>query len=126
MSYCRFSSDNWKCDLYCWEGGGWHTHVAGNRIVGEVPGVPHFTADVDRDAWTIAHDVQMKFLNGCERTEIDLLHAGDTFLDETLEGFEKTLLMLRALGYRFPDRVLTEVHEELAAERAAKQYVGIE
>lgn len=34
MSYCRWSSDNWKCDLYCYEdANGYITHVADNRIV---------------------------------------------------------------------------------------------
>ena len=42
MSYCRWSSDNWKCDLYCYEdvSGGITTHVAGNRIVGDIPEAP--------------------------------------------------------------------------------------
>lgn len=33
MSYCRFSSMNWMCDVYVYEdcGGGWVTHVAGRR-----------------------------------------------------------------------------------------------
>ncbi len=35
MSYCRFSSDDFQCDVYVYEdvSGGWTTHVAGNRIV---------------------------------------------------------------------------------------------
>lgn len=35
MSYCRFSSSNWMCDVYVYEdcGGGWATHVAGRRRV---------------------------------------------------------------------------------------------
>lgn len=33
MSYCRWSSDNWNCDVYVYESvyGGWQTHVAGRR-----------------------------------------------------------------------------------------------
>lgn len=33
MSYCRWSSMNWMCDVYVYEdvGGGWTTHVAGRR-----------------------------------------------------------------------------------------------
>lgn len=35
MSYCRFSSMNWMCDVYVYEdvSGGWTTHVAGNRKI---------------------------------------------------------------------------------------------
>lgn len=33
MSYCRWSSMNWMCDVYVYEdvSGGWTTHVAGNK-----------------------------------------------------------------------------------------------
>lgn len=35
MSYCRFSSDDWQCDVYVWADvdGGWRTEVAGRRFV---------------------------------------------------------------------------------------------
>lgn len=34
MSYCRWSSDFWQCDVYVYEdvNGGWTTHVAGRRM----------------------------------------------------------------------------------------------
>lgn len=34
MSYCRFSSNNWMCDVYVYEGmgGRFVTHVAGNQL----------------------------------------------------------------------------------------------
>ena len=40
MSYCRFSSMNWRCDVYVYAdySGGWTTHVAGRRKV--LPPVP--------------------------------------------------------------------------------------
>ena len=42
MSYCRFSSMNWKCEVYVYENvhGGWTTHVAGNkRIFSPIPDI---------------------------------------------------------------------------------------
>lgn len=40
MSYCRWSSNNWRCDVYVYEdtGGGWTTHVAGRWYV--LPPIP--------------------------------------------------------------------------------------
>lgn len=40
MSYCRWSSDNWRCDVYVYQdtNGGWTTHVAGRRHV--LPPIP--------------------------------------------------------------------------------------
>ncbi len=39
MSYCRFSSDDCKSNVHCYEdvGGGYTTRIAGSRHVGEVP-----------------------------------------------------------------------------------------
>lgn len=35
MSYCRWSSMNWRCDVYVYEdvNGGWTTHIARNRVI---------------------------------------------------------------------------------------------
>mgnify|MGYP000935111319 FL=1 len=46
MSYCRFSSDNFRCDVYVYEDcyGGWTTHVAGRRhlfpVLPSISGTP--------------------------------------------------------------------------------------
>jgi hypothetical protein len=39
MSYCRWSSDHFECDVYVYEdcGGGWTTHVAGRRQKNKLP-----------------------------------------------------------------------------------------
>ena len=43
MSYCRWSSMNWMCDVYVYEdcAGGWTTHVAGRRRM--IPPIPDIT-----------------------------------------------------------------------------------
>jgi len=42
MSYCRFSSMNWSCNVYVYEdvSGGWTTHVAAMRRA--IPPIPSF------------------------------------------------------------------------------------
>ena len=55
MSYCRFSSDNWRCDVYVYErsGGGWATHVAGNRhIVPPIPDIVNGALDTALYRWS--------------------------------------------------------------------------
>lgn len=44
MSYCRWSSMNWMCDVYVYEDvdGGWATHVAGRRRA--IPPIPDLLA----------------------------------------------------------------------------------
>lgn len=117
MSYCRFSSDNWKCDLYCYQSNeGYVTHVATNRAVG----VP----EIDRQLWenkkidelTKAYRDQSDYLGTCERVPIGLDHDGKTFTNDNLRDFLDTLKMLRRTGYNLPDRVIEEVTEEIEDE----------
>jgi len=127
MSYCRWSSNNWACDLYCYDSGGkdeggYTTHVAGNRVAGEIPQVPDFPLTRDPDSadwkeWHDAYEAQHKFLKDCQREFIDLPHAGETFQDNTLEEFRARLLELRKIGYRFPDRVLEQIEREINEEK---------
>jgi hypothetical protein len=114
MSYCRWSSDNYKSDLYCYEDfrGGWTTHVASNRIVGDVPPLPDILS-VSTEDYMAAYRVQSAFLDTAERRPIGGPHDGETFNDHTLEAFKERLLSLRAAGYCFPDYVLEEVDEEM-------------
>jgi len=85
MSYCRWSSDNWQCDLYCYDdiSGGITTHVAGYRCV-----------------------------KGRKR-RIGLPHDGERFNDPDSKSFLRRLLYLRSLGYRFPDYVIEQVKKDI-------------
>jgi hypothetical protein len=139
MSYCRWSSDNWKCDLYCYEevSGGFTTHVASNRIVGEVPEASFALLQKNDDLsvpeqvmrrlrneafkeWTEAQEKQSKFLDTCKHKPIGLPYDGESFNDPDLESFLKRLLHLREVGYKFPDYVLEEVKEEIEDARKRK------
>jgi len=101
MSYCRWSSDNWRCDLYCYEdvNGGITTHVA--------------CKSVSIDEWTKAHKKQMEFLHTAKSEKIGLSYDGETFNDPDYESFLKRLLHLREVGYNFPDWVIEEVEEDI-------------
>lgn len=122
MSYCRWSSMNFKCDLYCYEhvDGTWTTHVAGNKVVTPIiPGPPHrawvFKVPALWRLWSRLHHLSIDI--GIRR-DIGLKYDGETFKDESLEDFRLTLTMLRGEGYRFPDYVLEAVDEEIR-ERAS-------
>ena len=110
MSFCRFSSADWSCDLYCYEScmGGITTHVAGNRVVGKVPKVPIITR-TSPDRWLAAHKKQMAFLDTAKHKTIGLPLDGQTFNDPTYEKFLDRLFELREMGYNFPDYVIKEV-----------------
>jgi hypothetical protein len=119
MSYCRWSSDNWKCDLYCYGEltGGYTTHVAGRRWIGLDPLTPDPLERLSDQNLTGAEMMQRYtepyYAGGLELEDIDLPHAGRTFHDQTLELFRERVLSLRSLGYRVPDSVLEEIDEEI-------------
>lgn len=115
MSFCRWSSDNWRCDLYCYEdvAGSFTTHVAGNRVVGEIPKEPSMTLPLS-PTFMAEHRAVMDFLDTAERAPIGLPYDGETFRDPDLSSFLDRLLELRAAGYHFPDYVLDDVRAEIA------------
>lgn len=120
MSYCRWSSDDFGCDLYCYESeSAFVTHVASRRVIGDIP--KHLPwAGPDGAAFFASHKAQMKFLETAEREPIGLAYDGETFEDPDLETFLETITMLRAAGYRVPGAVEELVREEIADELAAK------
>jgi hypothetical protein len=121
MSYCRWSSMNWTCDLYCYADmtGGWTTHVAPRRRIDAVPDdrqedfIGHKISIAE---YTQLHRQQMIALQRIPFEPLRLPHAGETFHDSTLAEFKRRLLELRQLGYRFPDDVIDQIDAELAEE----------
>ena len=127
MSYCRFSSLNWACDVYAYADlfGGYTIHLAGNRLIGGVPTVPPLSAlasgSVSPEAWLAAHRVAADFIETAPREPITLPHAGESFREGDLEAFEWRLRMLRELGYRFPESVLEAIAEERDEDARAEE-----
>lgn len=111
MAYCRWSSQDFACDLYAYESdAGYTIHVASYRVVGDVP--PLSWEFEDRDAWFDAYRAQHEFLAEAAHEPIGLPYDGDTFVFDTLEEFGACFRMLREAGYRFPDAVFALIAEE--------------
>ena len=121
MSYCRWSTDSFRCDLYCYESadGGWVTHVAGNRIPDNAPREDWSLIQTNPDEFWRQHESLMVYLEDCERSPIGLPHDGESFRDGSLNEFRERLLTLRQIGYRFPDDVISEVDEEISEQASA-------
>jgi hypothetical protein len=120
VSYCRFSSDNFHSDVYVYEScyGGYQTYVAGNRVVGDIPKTPeNWWKDPNKDeaieAYLKAHNEQMEFVRTATRESIDLPHAGESFVDNSLEELLGRLLWLRSLGYNVPESAIEMIKEEI-------------
>jgi len=123
MSYCRWSTDDFQCDLYCYEhvDGTWTTHVAATRPIwtppegGTLLDLPDPDAGKEAfDAWAVKHKARDDALEKAEHVDIGGPYDGETFRDVTLADFKARLLHLREVGYNFPDYVLETVDEEMA------------
>lgn len=105
MSYCRWSCEDYQCDVYIYDDvhGGITTHVASRRYVFKDPLPPPLELTADNIAeWMERHEKVMRMVEVAELVPIDLEHAGQSFNHET--GVEVAALMeeLVELGYRVP------------------------
>lgn len=143
MSYCRFSSMNWRCDVYVYEdvSGGWTTHVAGRRrSIPPVPDLPigklpRFGGTWDKASRRVVYPnrlnrlcarlvfgfadfwhnkVHMASLSLIPLRPIGLPHDGGHFNDDTPEDCAYRLEALRSLGYVVPQYAIDALRREVA------------
>lgn len=132
MSYCRWSTDDFACDLYIYEdtGGGWTIHIARARLTEPAPPVSWPGEDWDgtdteaTDEFVRTHNAQMEHVATAEREVITLPHAGETLHLATAGDCADECERLRALGYRFPDYVITALRAEHALTLAGGPQTG--
>ena len=100
MSYCRWSSDDFQCDIYCYEGyGGYVIHVATHRHVFAGPLPP--PAETPEE-WVERHLKVMSMLEDATKEPIGLQHDGNAFHYETPAEAADALMRLRGSGYNVP------------------------
>lgn len=122
MSYCRWSTDGFQCDIYCYEscGGGWDIHVAARRHVKDdkwpVP-VP-FTPET-KEAWIEYWVALGEWVKTAELRDIGLPHDGESYNEPTAADAANRLMELKRIGHNVPqeaiDALLDEAREESAA-----------
>lgn len=127
MSYCRWSTDDYQCDLYCYDdcAGGIITHIAGRRVIYKEPLPPPVPFD-QTEAWVNRANKINEIHENAEFVPIELPHAGESFNDETLQGFLTRLKYLKDLGYKFPESVITCVEEEIKDAEDSRYGLGCE
>lgn len=107
MSFCRWSSMDFNCDLYCYESETCYvTHVAASRVVGDIPKVDSSlfldNTEENLQKFLVQQRAQFDFLDTAKREPIGLKYDGQTFYDNK-ENFLKRLEVLREEGYNFPE-----------------------
>ena len=117
MSYCRFSDDNWKSDVYIYESAdGYVCHVASNRIVGDIPKVEYNTTV----GFAMSHPIQMNYVENAERVAIGGVHDGETRVFDTLQELSDFTGELIAAGYHVPAWAIDSIMKEIAESGRAQ------
>lgn len=113
MSFCRWSSNNFGCDIYAYESdNGFEVHVASRRYNGEVPKTDIgllIGENKDADKFLEQHRAQSAYLDKCGSTPIGLPFDGESYTLYSPESFYNKMIELRKAGYNFPDYVLEEI-----------------
>lgn len=129
MSYCRWSSEDWSSDLYCYAdvSGGYTSHVARNRTVfaESLPDLvvfPTTRAEEDEErferelaAWYDRRQRVLSMVADAERVSIVHPDAGATFNDPTPGACADRLERLRAEGFVVPQYAIDRLREEQTA-----------
>lgn len=120
MSYCRWSSMDFACDLYIYASvyDCWTIHVAGARYVGPLPDQPSLaklaSGEMSMEEYHAMRDRWSAWTEEHGTTAIPLPHAGGTFnLAGPGECADKVEELI-ALGYICPDYVVPTLREEQA------------
>ena len=117
MSYCRWSSLNYQCDIYAYESeDGYYIHIARLRKMGPQRYLP-WQEWIDKEISTEEFfDIYEKFnkeLDNSPNVEIGLPFDGETIRCQDEEDFYDTMAKLKEVGYYFPDNVLDMIAEEM-------------
>lgn len=124
MSYCRWSSDDWQCDVYVWAdvSGGWCTEVAGRRFVFDVPlpervELPHPFTDEQFHAWWTRAEQVME-MQGDEQYghwyELPEPDGGRSYWHGAPGECADNLERLREAGLNVPQGAIDALREEEA------------
>lgn len=118
MSYCRFSSDDFASDVYCYESVGdfFAIHVAGNRVVPAEPLPPR--VELSREsipAYMARNEEVSRILDASPHVAIGLPHDGDFFQEPDAAACADRLEYLRGLGYVVPQYAIDALREEAAS-----------
>ena len=121
MSYCRWSSDDFGCDVYAYESAeGFTVHVAVSRYTGDIPKLPPMPFNQGDEKWAKwfkAYHEQQAAVAVSPQADIGGEYDGKTFVYADLQAFYDGLLDIRTKGYHVPDYVFDCIQEEIKEQK---------
>lgn len=106
-SYCKWSTDNYQCDLCCYDGlsGGITIHVGTHRLKESPPALPSIE-NTDIDDFLDSFNRHNEFMMTAVRVPIGLAYDGQTFRVKNEQIFLEKLELLKSAGYIFPHSLI--------------------
>lgn len=123
MSYCRWSSDDWRSDLYVYESlDGWEVLVAGRRKVpeffaalpAEVPWPTDWRDEAQTDPWFARQQAVTDMLDGFGWVDLPAPYAGEMVTFDSADEAADALVWLAACGFHVPDGVIDAIRSDAA------------
>lgn len=119
MSYCRWSSDNFQCDVYVYAASeGWCIHVAANKTAEDPPENSREVAgwweqgEAGVKAYVEQHTRLTEWMTTAAKVPIGLAHDGGYFIEPTALACAERLISLKEMGYRVPQYAIDDLIEE--------------
>jgi len=113
VSFCRWSSDDFQCDLYVYgaEGDVVSINVAGRKHVLKEPLPPEISYDDDPGGWFARHNEVMRVVGDADMEPIGLDCDGETYSLPPEEAADKVRELI-AMGYRCDPAVPDEIEAD--------------
>lgn len=110
MSYCRWSCDGFKSDVYCYAavGGGYQIHVAAQRITTPVTEIDWSSPEALRESV----GAQKADLDNAKHEHIGLKYDGQSFSLDDADECLQMMQHLRDTGYYVPDSAMQALAED--------------
>ena len=113
MSYCRFSTDNFKSDVYVYYGDdGYTCHIASRKIanIDECPQISISLSLEDNQQYIERYRLRQEWMeNYANRISINHELAGTTFTTDTSDEMAEELLYLREQGFHVPQTAIDKL-----------------
>lgn len=110
MSYCRFSSDNFRSDVYVYYSDlGYTCHVASRKIsnIDECPEISIALSLEDNQKFIERYRLRQEWMeNYATRIPIEHELAGTTFTTDTSDEMVEELIYLREQGFHVPQNAI--------------------
>ena len=117
MSFCRFSSDNFRSDFYAYESAiGYELHVASNRVIWDPPFSPMepYSLQLPALEWAERYRDYMDRLHEAPREPIVHPAAGEFRVFDSLQELRDRIAELVGEGFHAPEGLLEELDSEIS------------